>query len=254
MRIVTIIQARAASTRLPGKVLLPICGTEVLAHVISRCQRIQGSDEVVVATSASPQDVPVLELASSRGAETLAGSESDVLARFFEAAIEFGADAVVRVTADCPMLDPEVSSRVVSAFTEGEYDYVSNIKPPTFPDGLDTEVFSVKALERAYREATLTSHREHVTPYFWREPGRFRVANVENDVDLSHLRWTLDGEADLEMMRRLCDVMDAQFKDASMQDFIKALEAHPSIAALNSGEIRNESMEAQFVSEGGGSN
>ncbi len=250
MRVVTIVQARTASSRLPGKVLLPIGDETVLDIVVSRCRRIRDTHELVVATSNNPQDVPIIDHVSARGIEVFAGSESDVLDRFYSAAIAYQADAVVRITADCPMLDPDVSSRVVARFLQGDCDYASNIKPPTFPDGLDTEVVSISALEQAFEKATLPSHREHVTPYIWQNPDKFRLANIESAVDLSHLRWTLDNADDLQLMREISRRLHVPFSSASLNDFLQLWETDTDLATMSSTSQRNESLEAQMKSEG----
>lgn len=245
----TIIQARTASTRLPNKVLQPICGRQVLDIVIAKCQRIEGSDQVVVATSNKSGDVPIVDHVNAQGVAVFSGDESNVLKRFYEAATEFRADAIVRITADCPLLDPDISSLVVAKFCEGGWDYVSNIKPPTYPDGLDTEVISVEAIERALREATKPSETEHVTPYIWRNPELFRLANVENQTDLSELRWTLDNAEDLGMMRALCERLEVDLVDASLDDLLKVWNENPDIQQKSSESVRNESLVAQFRAE-----
>ena len=198
---IAVLQARMGSTRLPGKVMLDLLGAPLLARVIRRAQGIPGIGPVVVATTTAERDHPILDLAKHYGAEAFAGSEEDVLDRYYWAAKQFQADIIIRLTADCPLLDPGISARVVERFAQGDLDYACNTLPPTFPDGLDTEVFSFTALERAWREARLASEREHVTPYIWKNPDNFRSANVRNSVDLSALRWTVDEAGDLEFVR-----------------------------------------------------
>src|SRR5215470_15506655 len=163
--VVAIIQARMGSTRLPGKVLLDIAGQPMLGRVISRVCRAKTIEQIVVATSTAAADDAVSAFCAERGIVCFRGSETDVLDRYYQAARLVQAKTIVRITADCPLLDPEVIDLTVSRFLEGGWDYISNVNPPTFPDGLDTEVFSFAALERAWREATSVTHREHVTPY-----------------------------------------------------------------------------------------
>jgi spore coat polysaccharide biosynthesis protein SpsF len=198
---IAVLQARLGSTRLPGKVLMDLAGAPLLVRVIERARAIPGLDQVVLATTTAEHDRPLLDLAQAHGVAAFAGSEDDVLDRYYQAAQQFQADVIVRLTADCPLLDPAVSALVLDRFWRGTVDYVSNTQPPTYPDGLDTEVFSFATLARAWREATLSSEREHVTPYIWKHPEKFRLAAVKNDIDLSALRWTVDEAPDLEFVR-----------------------------------------------------
>jgi spore coat polysaccharide biosynthesis protein SpsF (cytidylyltransferase family) len=196
-----IIQARTGSTRLPGKVLAPIAGRTMLLRVVDRTARARTIDRVVVATSTDRADDRVAALCADEGVPCFRGSETDVLGRYAGAARRFGSDAIVRITADCPLLDPEVVDRVVGEFQQGGRDYVANINPPTFPDGLDVEAMSAKALFEADAEARLASEREHVTLFIRNRPERFRIGNVVHGTDLSALRWTVDAPGDLEFVR-----------------------------------------------------
>lgn len=240
MTTIAILQARTGSTRLPGKVLMDLAGAPLLVRVLERAQAIPGLDRVVVATTTAERDRPLIDLARQRGIEAFAGSEDDVLDRYYRAAQHFGAGVVVRVTADCPLLDPWVSERVVARYRQGDVDYVCNTQPPTFPDGLDTEVFSFQALERAWRQATLASEREHVTPYIWKHPDQFRLANVMNEVDLSTLRWTVDEAPDLEFVRA---VYTRLYRDErplfSMQDVLTLLASEAGLQDAHTHFKRN---------------
>jgi spore coat polysaccharide biosynthesis protein SpsF (cytidylyltransferase family) len=219
------------STRLPGKVLMDLEGKPVLERVIERTAAIPGVDTVVVATSTEPRDEPILALARSAGVAALAGSEADVLDRYYQAARAFDAEVVIRITADCPLLDPQVSGAVLRRFLRGDVDYASNIKPWTFPDGLDTEVFSRAALERAWREATLPVEREHVTPYIHERPESFRLAHVAAAISLAGQRWTLDEPRDLEMIRAVyAQLPPGKYR---LVDVLDVLAAHPELAGLN---------------------
>lgn len=235
---VVILQARTGSKRLPGKVLADVGGRPLLALVIERSQAIQGVDRVLVATTTAEGDRPILSLARDCGAEAFTGSEEDVLDRFYRVARAAGASTIVRVTADCPLLDPSVSSLVVARFLQGSYDYVSNTHPPTFPDGLDTEVFSFNALERAWSEARLPSEREHVTPYLWKQPDRFRIGHVEGERDLSGYRWTVDESADLAFVRAVYGRLNRQPR-FGMQQVLALLNEHPELQGLNEGAVRD---------------
>jgi spore coat polysaccharide biosynthesis protein SpsF len=239
--VIVIVQARVGSTRLPGKVLREICGVPMLLRVVERARAIPGTDRVVVATTTEPADAQLVKLARDARVEAYAGSETDVLDRYYQAARHFGADAVVRVTADCPLLDPSVSASVLARFLDGGVDYVTNSHPPTFPDGLDTEVIGFSALERAWHEATRPSDREHVTPYLWRQPSVFRNACVSNPTNLSGLRWTVDDELDLKFVRdvysRLLPAYGGTFGMSTVQEL---LEREPNLAVVNRGTLRNE--------------
>ncbi|MGH9764062.1 MAG: cytidylyltransferase domain-containing protein, partial [Blastocatellia bacterium] len=176
-KVLAIVQARLGSSRLPKKVMMDVAGEPMLIRVIRRVKAITGVDEVVLATTSAEQDRALLDMAADYQVPAYAGSEDDVLDRFYHTAKAFGAQTIVRVTGDCPLLDPEVSIRVLERFLLGDCDYASNTLKATFPDGLDTEVFSVQALTRAWQEATLKSEREHVTPFIWKNVDKFRTAN-----------------------------------------------------------------------------
>lgn len=198
--IVAIIQARTGSTRLPNKVLADIEGKSMLAHIIERV-KASSVDKVIVATTTNPQDEPIVDIAKQYGVDYFLGSEHDVLDRYYNAATRFRADSIVRITADCPLIDPHVIDKIVQAYLKGNYDYVTNVIKRTYPDGLDTEVFSYSALQKAWLEATLPEDREHVTLYVWKRPDLFNHYSVEQDKDLSRLRWTVDTQKDLDFVR-----------------------------------------------------
>ena len=239
--IAAIIQARMSSTRLPGKTLADIAGEPVLAHVVRRAGRIPGIERVVIATTHNPADDAIVRFANDRGIAVHRGSEDDVLSRFYETAQRFGISTIVRVTPDCPLLDPQVSGQVLGLFlrAQGALDYVSNSHPLTFPDGLDTEVFSFAALEKAWREARLKSEREHVTPFICKQPAVFRLANVKNDEDLSAQRWTVDEPQDLEFVRSIYKHLGGQ-PEFGMRDVLALLQRQPELLQLQGKAIMNE--------------
>lgn len=214
------------SSRLPGKVLADLGGRPVVQHVVSRAAAIDGVDDVVLAIPEGADDDPLDAAARGLDVRVLRGDATDVLSRYYAAAQLTNADAIVRVTADCPLLDPEISGRVVARFHAGGADYVSNIHPPTFPDGYDTEVISRAALETAWREASDPYEREHVTPFIWKQPGRFRVANVSDVEDRSSWRLTLDTPADLERLRSIWWRLGA---DAGLGEVIALFEREPEL-------------------------
>jgi len=239
--IAVIVQARMGASRLPGKTLADIAGEPMLGHVVRRAQSITGINRVIIATTKNPADIAIIQFAEAAGMPVHVGSEQDVLDRFYRTAKHFGVSVIVRVTPDCPQLDPCVASLVLDRFlrTEGTLDYVSNVHPPTFPDGLDTEVFSLAALARAWSEAQLPSEREHVTPYIWKNPGKFRIANVSHDPDLSRLRWTVDELQDLTFVRRLYDYLGSK-AITKMDDTLAVLREHPELSQINVGIERND--------------
>jgi spore coat polysaccharide biosynthesis protein SpsF (cytidylyltransferase family) len=198
MTTVAIIQARMGSTRFPGKVLADLQGRPMLAHIIDRVSRAATVDRVVVATTVDPIDDVVASLAAESGALVTRGPVDDVLTRFVLAAREHVADVVVRVTADCPLVDPDIVDAIVRTRAEREVEYASNVDPATYPDGYDVEVLTTACLERLDREALLGYEREHVTARIREHPGEYATANVEWDRDLSSIRLTVDVPEDLE--------------------------------------------------------
>ena len=237
--IVAIIQARMGSARFPGKTLAEICGRPMLWHVCNRVRASRLVDNVVVATTEHPSDDAIVDFCGREEIACFRGSEEDVLDRFYCAALAYNATVIVRITADCPLVDPDVIDRVVERFLEGNCDYVSNTLRYTYPDGLDVEVFSFNILERAWREARKPSEREHVTPYLRTE--KFRIANVESGVvvpaEIS--RWTVDHPADLEFVSSIY----REFADRECFGFKQVLEVlkkKPALAAIANSEISNE--------------
>ncbi len=241
-RVLVVIQARLGSTRLPGKTLADIAGRPMLAHVVERAQAIPGIDDLVLAIAEGPANQPIVDFALASGLRWERGSETDVLARTYKTLCTYPADAVVRISPDCPLLDPKVSGLVVATYRnlEGRVAYVSNVHPPTFPDGLDTEVFSREALEMAHEEATSLSHREHVTQFIVRQGDRFPRENVEHPRDLSEERWTVDTPADLEFVRGVYAALGPRL--FGMEDVLKLLEARPKLRSINAGQRRNEGL------------
>jgi len=237
-----------ASTRLPGKVLVDVSGQPMLHHVFSRAKQARMLDHVVVATSEEQSDNPIQRFCEARGAEFFRGSHDDVLDRYHQAAKHFNADIVVRLTADCPLLDGEVIDKVVEFFKEGSFDYVSNTLECTYPDGLDTEVLSFAALKHSWREAKIKSEREHVTPYIRKRPELFRLGNVRHTEDLSSFRWTVDEPRDLEFVRAVYN----HFGSATfgMKDVVKLLRNHPQMLEVNSGIDRNSGYRKSLREDG----
>jgi glutamate-1-semialdehyde aminotransferase/spore coat polysaccharide biosynthesis protein SpsF (cytidylyltransferase family) len=235
--IVAIIQARMGSSRFPGKTLADLDGRPMLARVVERVRRAATVDRVVVATSTAALDNPIAEFCAQEQIPCFRGSEDDVLERFYGAAKEHGADVVVRITADCPLIDPGVIDRVVERFRRGDCDYASNALLYTYPDGLDTEVFAMAALQQAWREAKKPSEREHVTPYL--RSGQFRAVNVENESPGEPQRWTVDHPADLEFVRAVYAAFAGK-TDFRYREILELLKARPELTATQTETITNE--------------
>jgi spore coat polysaccharide biosynthesis protein SpsF len=233
LRTVAIIQARTGSTRLPGKVLKDLAGEPMLARVVERTRRARHLDEVVVATSDLEADDRIARLCAERGWACFRGSELDVLGRYYKAALTFRADAVVRVTSDCPLIDPEVIDLHVHRLLEGwsETDFVTNMLRQSFPLGLAVEVMPIDVLARMHRMSRTPELREHVTTLAYVEPEQFRIENIPHKTDLSCMRWTVDTAEDLEFVRRVF----AHFGHDrfTWQNVLAALDEHPEWAEIN---------------------
>jgi spore coat polysaccharide biosynthesis protein SpsF (cytidylyltransferase family) len=248
MNAVAIVQARVGSSRLPGKVLADLAGKPMLLRVVERVGRARSIARVVVATSRAAGDDAIAALCAGAGVSCSRGSEEDVLSRYADAARAFGADPVVRITADCPLIDPGIVDRVVGAYAAGGVDYASNIDPPSFPDGLDVEVFSAAALAKADGEARLRSEREHVTLYIRNHPESFRKRNVDSGRDLSSRRWTVDEPADLAVARAIYERLGSQA--FGMDEVLRLLEDEPEIARGNAGIARDEGLAKSLREDG----
>ncbi|TAM76074.1 acylneuraminate cytidylyltransferase [bacterium] len=244
MRSVAIIQARTGSMRLPGKVLKRLCGLTVLEHVVRRVRACEDLDAVVVATSEAPNDDPVSDMAQRCGAGVFRGSEDDVLDRFHGAAREARADVIVRITADCPLLDPQVLGQVYRRFRESDgVDYVSNTLERTYPRGLDVEVMSAVALERAHAEARKPYEREHVTPFIYGHPELFTLANVAWDRgDFAFHRWTLDTSEDFAFITAVYEALYREGAIFGAPDVLALLDRRPELVGINSA-VRQKALD-----------
>ncbi len=242
MSCVAIIQARMGSSRLPGKVLEDVGGASVLARVVHRTRRARMLDAVVVATTSESRDDAVAHECQALGVPAFRGSEDDVLDRFYRAAQAADASTVVRICADCPLIDPRVIDLVVATFFERRADYASNTLERTFPRGLDLEVTSFETLERAWRQATDPPEREHVTPFIYRRPESFRLNSVTSGRDHSHHRWTVDTAEDLAFVRELYARLDNDDR-CHWRDAAAVVNDEPELADLNR-HVRQKPLEA----------
>ena len=238
MKVVAIVQARMGSTRLPNKVMKPIGGVPMIEILLARLACAKEINEIMVATSVDPRNQPLADHVAALGYKCYCGSENDVLDRYLQAAKSANADVVVRITGDCPLVDPALVDEVIRQFKVSKVDYSSNAAPPTFPDGLDIEVFTFAALEKAAQETSNPFDHEHVTPYL-RESGRFKQACMQHSEDLSGLRWTVDEPADYDVVSRVFAHFspDIHF---SWQQVLQLQRSQPEIFTLNQNLIRNE--------------
>lgn len=276
MQTIAIIQARMGSARLPGKVLLDIAGQPMLARVVERARRAKSLDGVAVATTIDSADDPVADFCAGRDYPCYRGSLHDVLDRYYQAARLFKADFIVRLTADCPLIDPGVIDEVVRAFfgraptsdqpaasassprfaanlqIPAQVDFATNRLPPpwhrTYPIGLDTEVCTFQALERAWKEAVQPYHREHVMPYLYEQDGRFRIRLIHHDPDYGTLRWTVDTPQDLELVRQVY-ARFAGRDDFTWQEVLALFEREPQLAQINAA-VRHKSFTDADLSDG----
>ena len=222
-----VVQARMGSTRLPGKVLKDIAGRPMLSYQMERLRRVKRAERIVVATTDQPADDAVERFCQKEKIACVRGSEHDVLARYHLAIERFPADVVVRITADCPLIDPAIVDEAIAAY---EPDYVSNMLETTYPYGMAVEVFSAQALREAHREAKDPAEREHVTPFIYRHPERYRLKSLTMAPNLSHHRWTVDTPEDFELVSRLLKTLKPHF---TLQDVLAVLGKHPDWCAIN---------------------
>ena len=234
-----IIQARTQSTRLPNKVLALINDKPLIWYIIERLKSCERVEQIILATSNREEDKKLIEIANDCKILSFVGDENDVLSRFYQATLKFNADPIVRVTGDCPLVDPDLLDKMLGFYLENNYDFVSNTIIPTYPDGLDIEIFSFKSLRKTFNEAKLKSEKEHVTPYIWKNPGIFQLYNYRNKEELSNYRWTVDEQLDLELIRQIY----SNFKPKiifSFQDVIEMGKLNPQIFKINEKINRNE--------------
>lgn len=236
MKVVIIVQARMTSTRLPGKVLKEVLGKSLLEYQIERLKRVESAENIIIATTVNETDQPIIELCKRLSIDYFRGSETDVLSRYYQAALAYRADVAVRVTSDCPLIDPWVINQVIQYYLDNqfEYDYVSNSLERTYPRGMDTEVFSFKALKEAFQEATAQPDREHVTPFIHRQPERYHLGHVKYSEDYSHYRWTVDTLEDFELVQKIIEALYPSNPEFTLEDCLRLLKRYPSWSKINS--------------------
>lgn len=246
MKTVAIVQARIGSTRLPGKVLYELAGMPMIQLVLSRLDRAARIDRIVLATGEGAANDGLAGVVSDAGYQVVRGPEEDVLRRYLIAAEEAGADIVLRVTGDCPFVDPTVLDALLDLRDQNELDYATNVKPETWPDGLDASVFTMETLRCADSEAKLLSEREHVVPWMWKQSSleggtRLKALNMAAPEDMSALRWTVDDAADYHLARAMVATLgNSGAVSAGWRDVRSAFEAQSSETRANQASPRDE--------------
>lgn len=236
--ILIVIQARTGSSRLPGKILLPLAGKPLLVRMYERVAAAKMSKEIIIATTTEKDDDKVVELCNEYGIKYFRGHQTDLIDRHYKAGLEYDADAVVKIPSDCPLICPDVIDRVLKYYSENrnEFDFVSNLHPATYPDGQDVEVMPMKILETAWKEATKDFEREHTTPFIWERPERFRIGNVEWETGLdfskSH-RFTIDYKEDYELINKIYDELFEEKKIFKLCDIMMLLDKKPELKKIN---------------------
>jgi spore coat polysaccharide biosynthesis protein SpsF len=235
MKVAAIIQARMNSTRLPGKILHKVLDKPLLAYQIERVRRTKFIDEIIIATTINDCDESIVAVCRELNVSYYRGSECDVLTRYYEAASIYRADVIVRLTSDCPVIDPEIVDQVIShyLFHPDKVDYVSNILHRSYPRGMDTEVFSIEALRIAHHEALLEQEREHVTPYFYNNPERFHLDSIEYASNESRHRWTVDTAEDFQLIKNLIEALYPNKPDFTLKDMLLLMDENPSWFEIN---------------------
>jgi spore coat polysaccharide biosynthesis protein SpsF len=247
--ILAILQARVSSTRLPGKVLKPILGKPMLIRQVERVEQSRLIDYLLIATSREVSDDPIEQLCEENGIAIFRGSLDDSLDRFYQAAEPLSPAHIVRLTGDCPLSDPDLIDQVIEFHLTGNYDYSSNTVEPTYPDGLDVEIFRFSCLKQAWAEVVLPSHREHVTPFIYQQPERFRIGSFKSDVDRSGLRWTVDEQLDFELVTRIYEALYPSNPEFTTRDVLAYLDKNPRLRDLNTVYRRNEGFQMSLAKD-----
>lgn len=235
MKKVIIIQARMGSTRLPGKVMMKLKGKSMLEQLINRLRNCINVDDIIVATSVEEKDDSIEQECKRINVNCFRGSEDNVLSRYYYAAKESNADVIIRITADCPVMDYKIIDNMLEKFMKSNTDYMSNfdILENTFPRGMDVEIISKNALDKTYKEATQEFEKEHVTPYIYRNPDKFILMGYSNSRDLSNYRFTVDTKEDFELIQIIYDNLYDFNKEFSMEDIVDFIDRNPNLKHIN---------------------
>lgn len=242
MKILAIIQARTGSTRLPGKSILKILDKPMLERVIDRVSKSKLISDLIVATTINKEDLKIVKICANKGIRIYCGSEDDVLDRFYQAAKNVKPENVVRITADCPLMDYKVIDRVIKHHLNTNADYTSNVLKESFPDGEDVEIFKYDALRESALNAKLASEREHVTLYIRNNPEKYKLENVENDIDLSSKRWTVDNKEDFDFIEELYVALGRKDEFFGMEVTLDYLKNHKKLESINHHIERNQGL------------
>lgn len=233
-----VIQTRMGSSRLPGKVLLKLDRESVLDYVINQVKCCKLVNKIIIATTNLSEDDIIIHNTTDNGIQYFRGHPTDVLDRYYQCAKEHGLSTIVRITSDCPLIDPEIVDLMVMTFNENTYDYISNNKPRTFPYGLDVEVFSFNALENAWNNAQLPSEREHVTSFIYKNPDKFRIHNIEFRNDFSKLRLTIDRINDFKLIQTIVEKI--KNRPILIKDILEIYEKDPTLFEINQNYVTDE--------------
>jgi len=234
-----IIQTRMGSTRLPGKVLKKVDeDNSSLFYTINQLRESKYLEKIIIATTTNPEDNQIVEFCEKMNVDVFRGDPDDVLSRYYECAKSFSLSSILRVTADCTLIDPKIVDQGIFKFLENKYDYVTNTFPRSFPDGNETEIFSFTTLEQCHKNAVLPSEREHVTPYIRNNKDSFKINNFSHSENLSHLRWTLDYDVDLRLIREIISRINT--RPIHMDDILELLKIEPNLKKINQDHKPNE--------------
>jgi len=230
-----VVQARLGSTRLPGKIFRQIQGKTLLSYQLERLRQVNGLQGIIIATTINPLDIPIVEYCNREGLHCIRGSEDDVLSRYVAAAEAFGLEAVVRITSDCPLIDPYLIQKGLACFLANaeSLDYLSICHERTYPLGMDFEIIRTDALKKAFFEAQTALEKEHVTPYIWKHPELFRLANMQQKLDQSQYRLTVDTQEDFSLIEHIIKALYPTNPEFTLKDVITLLEKHPDWLAIN---------------------
>ena len=243
-----IIQARMGSKRLPGKVMMQVDKhNPSISYTLNQIKFCKKINDVIVATSTKKEDDILVDYLEKNKINIFRGKSDDVLDRYYQCAKEKQFDNIVRITADCPLIDPVIVDSVIEQFEKSKVDYISNVHPRTFPDGCDVEVFSFTAIENAWKNATLPSEREHVTPYIWKNSEKFSIDNYQNHKNLSKLRWTLDYNDDLILIRKI--ITEVNSRPITLNQILTLLARKPELIEINDGRGSTEGYQRSLKND-----
>ena len=242
-----IIQARMGSSRLPGKILMKLNGISILECLLKQISFSVKLDGFILATTLNEEDDIIETFAKENSIDFFRGSSSDVLDRYFQCAKKHSVDNIVRITSDCPLLDPQILDKVISLFITRKYDYVNNFFKRTYPFGTEVEVFSFNTLEKVWKNAKLYSQREHVTPYIYDNPNLFSIGYIENDINLSNLHWAVDRIDDLKFVRLI--YQNIAKTPILLSDIMKLLNQNPSLLDINKNTNPREGYEKSLLDD-----